>query len=123
MSHKALPCLHRAGKIVMPVFHLWRSMLEHTRDQTDLLRKFHGQESRCRSTEIVKTHGLSKFGSDSCANNVIQAARNQGGPSIGDPEPVMLAATEQDRPYFLQIVHDVGHELLRYPVALGALSL
>src|SRR5262249_10194930 len=61
--------------------------------------------------------------SDACTSDVIQPAGNQRGSSIRDPEPIMLAATEQDRSYSLQIVHDVGHELLRYPMALRALGL
>src|SRR5262245_51768252 len=105
MSCKALPCLSRTGKIVVPFVDLCRHMLEYTGDQADLLRGFHGQESRGRSTEIVKAHGLSKLGSDACTSDVIQPAGNQRGSSIRDPEPIMLAATEQDRSYSLQIVH------------------
>src|SRR5437660_12727354 len=32
----------------------------------------------------------------------------------------MLAVTEQDRSYFLQIPHEIGKELLRHPEALRA---
>jgi hypothetical protein len=32
----------------------------------------------------------------------------------------MLAVTEQDRSYFLQIAHEIGKELLRHPEALRA---
>ena len=32
----------------------------------------------------------------------------------------MLAVTEQDRSYFLQIAHEIGKELLRHPEALPA---
>src|SRR6516225_9161172 len=82
MGRKALPCLCRAGKIVMPFVYFRRSVLEHTRDQAYVLRKFHRQEGRCRSPEIVKAHGLSKFCGDPRPSDVIQPARNQGRSSI-----------------------------------------
>src|ERR1700730_14487610 len=59
MCCKALPRLHRARKIVMPFFDLWRIMREQPRDQNNLLRCVHRQKGRCRSTEVMKTHCLS----------------------------------------------------------------
>jgi hypothetical protein len=59
MCCKALPRLHRARKIVMLLVRVWRRMLEHPRDQANLLRCVDRQKGRCCATEVMKTHGLS----------------------------------------------------------------
>ena len=77
MCRKAPVRLHRMRKIVMLVAYVWRRMLEHTWNQPDHLRYIHGQESRCRTAKVMKTHVLSKLGKDPRSHDVIQSARAQ----------------------------------------------
>src|ERR1700738_2112328 len=121
MCRKAPPRLHRTREIVMLLAGLWRRMLEDAGDQANLLRCVHSQKRRRGSTEVVKTHGFSKFDGDPRTNHVIDVARAQRPSPIRCPEPIMRAAIDQDRSYLLQIVHDVGKELLRYPEGFPAL--
>src|ERR1700730_18833701 len=71
MGGKAPTGLHRTREIVMSFVDLWRQMLEHTRDQTNLLRCVHRQKGRRRPTKVVKTHWFSELGSDPPTNNAI----------------------------------------------------
>ena len=54
-------------------------MLEHPRDQANLLRCVHRQKGGCRSTEVVKTHRLPELGNRPRTNNVIQSIARKGG--------------------------------------------
>ena len=74
MCRKAAARLHRSAKIVNPFADIRRGVLQHARDQADLVRRIHGEKRGACAAEVMKAHGLSELGEDACTHDVVDAA-------------------------------------------------
>src|ERR1700758_822523 len=90
--------LNRSSQIVDSFAHIGRGVLQHAWDQTDHIRRLHGEESGGRATEVVETHGLSELLDNLPTDNVIDAAGAKRASLKRRPESVVLAAAEQTGP-------------------------
>jgi len=66
--------LYRLGQIVMLVADVWRGVLQHAWDETDLVRRLHGDEGGGCTTQVMQTHVFPELGVDAGADDVVDTA-------------------------------------------------
>src|SRR5665648_413668 len=123
MRRKAATRFHRSGQIVVLFALLWGGMLQYAWDETDLVRRLHGDEGCCCAAEVVQTHGLPELGVGAGADNVVNTPRGERTALKRRPKAVMIVGADQLGTDLLQIALEIGEKQIGDPEALGPLGL